>query len=126
MVEQNALMFNGRIAYDRTYSGLALDAEEGDRVAATMGDCSVLLMASHGVTVVGPSVAMAFNDLYYLERAATFQVLARSSGNRLRAIAPEVIDKTSGQIVDELPKLAERHFTALKRILDREEPEYRN
>ncbi len=126
MVEQNALMFNGRIAYDHTYSGLALDAEEGDRVAATMGNCSVLLMASHGVTVVGPSVAMAFNDLYYLERAATFQVLARSSGNRLRAIAPEVIDKTSGQIVDELPKLAERHFTALKRILDREEPEYRN
>ena len=125
MCEQNALMFDGRIAYDREYSGLALDAGEGDRLAQLMGSCSVLMMASHGVTVVGESVARAFSDLYYLERAAMFQVLALSTGGKLRQVESVVRDKTRLQMSIELPKLAERHFTALKRILDKEEPEYR-
>ena len=47
MVEQNALMFDGRIAYDTEYSGLALDVEEGDRIAHAMGECSILMMANH-------------------------------------------------------------------------------
>ena len=125
MVEQNALMFDGRIAYDTEYSGLALDVEEGDRIAHAMGECSILMMANHGVTVTGLSVEMAFNDLYYLERAAMFQVLARTTGGRLRSIEPEVIARTRTQFPEEMPKLAARHFSALKRILDREEPEYR-
>ena len=83
------------------------------------------MMANHGVTVTGLSVEMAFNDLYYLERAAMFQVLARSTGGRLRSIEPEVIARTRTQFPEEMPKLAARHFSALKRILDREEPEYR-
>ena len=125
MVEQNALMFDGRIAYDTEYSGLALDVNEGDRIAHAMGECSILMMANHGVTVTGLSVAMAFNDLYYLERAAMFHVLARSTGGQLRNIDPEVIARTRTQFPQEMPKLAARHFTALKRILDREEPQYR-
>ncbi|MEE1555897.1 MAG: class II aldolase/adducin family protein, partial [Alphaproteobacteria bacterium] len=70
MCEQNALMFDERIAYDDDYEGLALSAEEGDRLAQKMGNRSLLMMASHGVMAVGPSVAEAFTDLYYLERAA--------------------------------------------------------
>ena len=33
-INQNALRFSGRIAYDDEYGGLALDAAEGDRIAA--------------------------------------------------------------------------------------------
>ncbi|MFO1352462.1 MAG: aldolase [Gammaproteobacteria bacterium] len=126
MCEQNALMFYGRIAYDDEYGGLALDAAEGDRVAAKMGAANVLLMASHGVTVIGPSMRDAFNDLYYLERAAMFQVLARSTGGRLRRLSDNVIKKTAAQMVDDRPQVAKRHFAALGRILDREQPEYRD
>jgi ribulose-5-phosphate 4-epimerase/fuculose-1-phosphate aldolase len=125
MCEQNALLFDGRIAYDDEYSGFALDTEEGDRIAQSMGACSVLMMASHGVTVIGESIAQAFNDLYYLERAAMFQVLARSTGGQLRQVEMSVRDTIRAQTSNVLPKLAERHFTALKRILDKEEPEYR-
>jgi len=82
-------------------------------------------MASHGVTVIGESVAQAFNDLYYLERAAMFQVLARSTGGQLRQVGISVRDKLRAQTSSVLPKLAKRHFTALKRILDKEETEYR-
>jgi len=126
MCEQNALMFDDRIAYDDDYEGLALDDCEGDRLAAKLGNRNLLLMASHGVMAVGPTVAECFNDLFYLERAAQFQVLARSTGGKLRIISKEVRNRVKQQMGVERAKVAERHFTALKRILDREEPEYRN
>ena len=126
MCEQNALMFDGRIAYDDDYQGLALDADEGDRLAAKMGNRSILMMANHGVTVAGPTVAQCFNDLYYLERAAQFQVLARSTGGKLRQVKPEVRERAQQQFADEAPLVADRHFTALRRMLDNQEPDYRH
>ena len=125
MCEQNALMFDGRIAYDDEYAGLATDRAEGDRLAALLGNRDILFMASHGIVVTGPSVAEAFNDLYYLERAAMFQVLARASGGRLRTLSDAVRRTAQEQFAGERAKLAERHFTALRRILDAEQPEYR-
>ncbi len=73
---QNALRFHGRVAYDRDYNGLALSDAEGDRMAAKLRDADVLFLANHGVIVCGASVAYAFDDLYYLERACMLQVLA--------------------------------------------------
>ena len=126
MCEQNALQFDGRIAYDDEYNGLALDSNEGDRIAGKMGESSILFMACHGVIVTGESVARAFTDLYYLERASMFQVLARSTGGNLRQISDSVRQTTRGQMNKELPLIGERHFSALRRILDREEPGYRS
>lgn len=125
MCEQNAIRFYDRIAYDDAYNGVALSRDEGDRIAAALGNRSIAFLASHGVVVVGQSVALAFDDLYYLERAATAQVLARSTGLPLRKIAPDVVAQTARQMVREQDQAA-RHFDALKRILDREEPDYRN
>jgi ribulose-5-phosphate 4-epimerase/fuculose-1-phosphate aldolase len=126
MCEQNALMFDDRIAYDDDYLGLALDGAEGDRLALKLGNRAILLMASHGVLVTGASVAEAFNDLYYLERAAMFQVLARSSGKPLRTISDDIRALAREQFVAERAKVADRHFKALRRMLDSEEPEYRD
>ena len=126
MCEQNALMFDGRMAYDDEYDGLAHATDEGDRLARKIGNRSVLMMASHGVLVTGPDVASAFTDLYYLERAATFQVLARSTGGKLRTIADAVRAKAREQFAVDRPLLADRHFKALRRMLDREEPQYRH
>ena len=80
MLDQNACRFYRRIAYDRHYSGMALDASEGQRVAHLMGtDKSVMFLGNHGVIVVAPSVAQAFDELYYLEKAAQVQLLALST-----------------------------------------------
>ncbi|MFO1036756.1 MAG: aldolase [Geminicoccaceae bacterium] len=126
MCEQNALAFYGRIAYDDEYHGLALDADEGDRLALRLGNNSALMMASHGVIVTGRTVADAFNDLYYLEAAARTQVLAASGGHKLRRLPDEVVRHTAQQMRDEMPIVAERHFGSLRRMLDKEAPEYRN
>ncbi|HEX6266253.1 MAG TPA: aldolase [Burkholderiales bacterium] len=124
MAEQNALRFHGDIAYDDTYNGLVVDAAEGDRLARVLGNKRVMFLASHGVIVLGPSVAEAFDLMYYLERACRLQVLARSTGLPLRKVRDEVVRETHRMILADAPKYAGAHFSALKRILDREEPDY--
>ncbi|GIR55988.1 MAG: hypothetical protein CM15mP62_34590 [Rhodospirillaceae bacterium] len=69
-VVQSALKFFGQIAYMDDFGGLALDEDEGDRLARALGEKRILFLANHGIIVVGPSVAHAFNDLYYLEKLA--------------------------------------------------------
>jgi len=124
MVEQNALRFHDDIAYDDEYNGLVLDNAEGDRLARALGTKRVMFLANHGVIVVGPSIAEAFDLLYYLERACRLQVLARMMGGKLRPVRPEIVNAASRMMREDAPKYAGAHFTALKRILDREEPEY--
>src|ERR1043165_6108551 len=99
MVEQNALRFHDDIAYDDTYNGLVVDNTEGDRLARVLGSKRVLFLANHGVIVVGPTVAEAFDLLYYLERACRLQVLARSSQRPFRKVRPEVVRDTYRMIL---------------------------
>jgi len=124
MAEQNALRFHDDIAYDDIYNGLVVDDTEGDRLAKAIGAKRVLFLASHGVIVVGETVADAFDSMYYLERACRLQVLARSMGGKLRSVRPEVVKTAYRMMRDDAAKYAEAHFTALKRILEREEPAY--
>jgi ribulose-5-phosphate 4-epimerase/fuculose-1-phosphate aldolase len=128
MAEQNALRFLDDIAYDDVYNGLVVDDAEGDRLARALGAKRVLFLASHGVLVVGPTVAEAFDLLYYLERACRLQVLARSmaanGAGRLRRVRPEVASQAYRMMLQDAPQYAGAHFSALKRILDREEPDY--
>jgi ribulose-5-phosphate 4-epimerase/fuculose-1-phosphate aldolase len=125
MLDQNACRFHGRIAYDRDYSGMALEASEGARVAALLdGDKRVLFMGNHGVIVVAPSVAQAFDELYYLEKAAQLQVLALSTGRPL-ALIPEPVAALAGRQWNQYPtRFSELHFEALKDILARDEPDF--
>lgn len=124
MVDQNACRFHGTIAYDRNYAGLALDPEEGERVARLFGDDKeVLFLGNHGVMVVGNSVAEAFDLLYYLEKASEVQVLALSTGRELSIIPDEVAAHAARQW-REYPNAARLHMDALMAILDDESPDY--
>jgi ribulose-5-phosphate 4-epimerase/fuculose-1-phosphate aldolase len=124
MIEQNALRFHDDIAYDDTYNGLVVDQAEGDRLASVLGAKRVLFLANHGVIVVAPTVAEAFDSLYYLERACRLQVLARMMGGKRRPVRAEVVACTFRLLRQDAPQYASAHFGALKRILDREEPGY--
>jgi ribulose-5-phosphate 4-epimerase/fuculose-1-phosphate aldolase len=125
---QSALRFHGVIAYDRDvggYNGLALDDAEGDRMANALGDKRVLMLENHGIIVVGPNVAAAFDDLYYLERAAKAQVLAMSTGRKLKLVGDNTARVVQQQIEHNIPVYSANHFEALKRLLDRDAPDWR-
>jgi ribulose-5-phosphate 4-epimerase/fuculose-1-phosphate aldolase len=123
MIHQNAARFFGEIAYDDHFNGIATDLDEGDRMAEKMGGKRILFLANHGVIVVGRSLAEAFDDFYYLERACQVQVLAMQSGRELNVMSEELARLTHDQFGD-FSINAELHFDALKEMLDAEEPAY--
>jgi len=120
MCTQNALRFWNEIGYDDRYNGLALDDAEGDRICAALEERRILFLANHGVVVTGETVAEAFDDLYFVERACEVQLLAMQTGRPLRLVARDVVERTHAQIEKERKAAAALHFAALKRILDRE------
>jgi len=121
MAEQNALEFNELIAYADEYDGSPEPGmEHGAALARALGDHAIVLfLKNHGVVVVGPSVAVAYTNLYMLERACRVFHLAHGYGRPLTLIPPEL--RAGG---DDRPKL--EHFAAMKRVLDAEEPDYRD
>jgi ribulose-5-phosphate 4-epimerase/fuculose-1-phosphate aldolase len=116
-------------AYDDYYDGPAFDPAEGERLASVIGDKTILMMANHGVATVGRTVAEAYDALYYLERVAQVQLYAMWTGRPLKQLPQKVVDET----IEEFKKgrnyggkkPAIWHFEALKRILDRKEPDYK-
>jgi ribulose-5-phosphate 4-epimerase/fuculose-1-phosphate aldolase len=123
---QSALKFYGRTKVDNEYNGLALDESEGDRIAASVGDADIVFMKHHGVLVLSTDVAKAWDDLYYLERAAEVQVLAQSTGRPVVPVPDHIAKETAEQMRHENGRPSARLFLeSIKRQLDREQPEYR-
>jgi len=123
-LSQTSLMFHNQVSYDDAYNGLAGYKEEGDRIASTLGNRSTLFLANHGVIVTGATVAMAWNRLYYLERAAMHQVMALSTGQPLRLVTSDVAEKTVQQLSEDEEDMADNHFASVHRTLERECPDY--
>jgi len=119
-VHQTACRFYGRIGYDDAYGGIAFTEDEGERIAGTPKanqHIDVMFLANHGVVVSGSSVARAFDDLYYLERACRQQVLAMSTGEKLRLLPEDVVRRTAEQMMRDVDHYAIPHFEALKQVI---------
>jgi ribulose-5-phosphate 4-epimerase/fuculose-1-phosphate aldolase len=129
-IGQTEVEMMGEIAYDDTYTGPAYDPEEGERLSKIIGNKSILFMANHGITTVGDSVARAYNLLYYVERAAQVQIYAMWTGQPLKQLPERIVAKTKSEFADSTfysgLSPAVQHFEALKRIIDRKEPDYRD
>jgi ribulose-5-phosphate 4-epimerase/fuculose-1-phosphate aldolase len=124
---QTAAFFDGQIAYDDDYTGLAATLEEGERLARAMGTRPIVFMKNHGVIVTGETVAQAYRRLYRLERVSRNQILALGTGRPLAVLSQEIVARVQA------PNSADRHprpererlfFEAMLRLLDRELPGY--
>ncbi len=122
LAHHNNLLLNDRVAYDLDAVAPADSNEEGDRLAAALGDKSTLVMGGHGVTVVGPTVHDAFDELFIAERTAMYQMTAVSSGQKLRTLPDAMRRRWNGPWGEKLD--ARLHLDAWRRVLDREEPDY--
>jgi len=127
MASQSAIGFYDDIAY-ADYNGLALDYAEGERMARALGRASVLMLRNHGVLVTGAGAGEAFERLYFLERACRVQLLARASGAPLHTLPEPLVRATAAQFAAchqvAGAERTELHFAALKRQLERSDPDY--
>lgn len=117
-VDQNTARFFGRVAVDLDYGGLADNEAEGRRLVEVLGDKAVMMMGNHGVLVTARTVAEAFDELYYLERACQTLLLAYSSGQKLSILPDELAARTAREW-DAYRPSAFDHFRELRSLLER-------
>jgi ribulose-5-phosphate 4-epimerase/fuculose-1-phosphate aldolase len=119
----NDLTLCDRIVYDDAMNGAVLDDSEGDRIARLLGEKTTMVMGSHGLTTVGETVADAFCELAAVERSAMWQTIAKSTGGKLRQLPSQMRKNHLGPLREVWD--TELEFAAYRRILDREEPDYK-
>jgi len=124
-LDNNTARFYERIAYDTDFGGIATSDEEGKRIMGTFDGKKALMMGNHGVTVVGATVAEAFESLYYLEKACKTMVLAYSTGQALNVMPHELALETAASW-DDFKGAGDAHFEQLKAMLDKKDPSYRD
>ena len=119
-MSQAALRFQGQTAY-HDYGRAAADPAECARLARDMGDKSVMILRNHGGITTGKTVCEAFIASFYLEKACQFQILAQSAGVPLTMPANDIIAASGNRVVSD-----ERAWPSLLRMLDGEDPSYRD
>ena len=124
-VTQTAMIIGANLAY-HDYEGIALDLDERERLVANLSTSNVMILRNHGTLTCGPSIASAFYSMYTLERACTMQVRALAGGGKLNMPSDEAIETVKNQVSGGNQKLADLAWPALLRMLDAQDPSFRN
>lgn len=95
-ITQHALKFYGHLGY-HDYEGIALDLDERERLVKSLGEHRVMILRNHGLLAAGRSIAEAFLNIYFLERACQAQVKALSGGRTLSMPSQAVCERTAAQ-----------------------------
>ena len=122
-ISQMALHFYQRLGY-HAYEGNDFAGDEQDRLIANLADTKAVILRNHGLLVVGETVAEAFSRLYYLEQCCRIQVDAMAGG-KLIEIGHETARAMSAQYRESQMPFSKREWPALRRLLDRRDPSYK-
>ncbi|MED5366415.1 MAG: class II aldolase/adducin family protein [Pseudomonadota bacterium] len=120
---QQAAAFHNDVAYYEVYDGALEDESEGQHMAEVLGDKRILMMRNHGAMVVGASVGQAYLDVYQLERACMYQLLAVGGGGEMQLIPDEVATAISAGARNYFNS---KHFAGMRAFVDARAPDYAN
>ena len=124
-IDQNTMRFFNRVGVYRDFGGMGFE-EESEKMASKIGNKKVLLMSNHGVLTTGQTVAEAFDELYYFERACETYITALSTQKKLKIVSDEVAEKTAQEWENFSTEAKDLHLKAIRSILDKEDPSYKN
>ena len=124
-IDQNTMRFFNRVGVYRDFGGMGFE-EESEKMASKIGNKKVLLMSNHGVLTTGQTVAEAFDELYYFERACETYITALSTQKKLKIVSDEVAEKTAQEWENFSTDAKDLHLKAIRSILDKEDPSYKN
>ena len=124
-IDQNTMRFYNRVAFYNEFGGLGFE-EESKKMANSIGNHNILLLANHGILTAAPTVAQAFDDLFYFEKACETYITALSTRKELNIASSEVAEKTAQDWENYSTDLGELHLKAIRSILDSEDPTYKN
>jgi len=120
----------GPVSY-HPYEGLAIDKSEQERLVKDMGNSKVLLLPNHGVLTVGKSISEAFFYMVAVCKACEIQALASSAAfTRDNLIVPDkkLVERQWDLVLGftGVNQIGLLELCAEMRLLDKEDPSYRN
>lgn len=120
--------FYGRLSY-HDYEGVSVHLDERERLVASLGHNTAMILRNHGLLTTGRTVPEAFARLYRLERACQIQLDACAAG-KVRVLTDNVAAKSGGELegfshTTKTPQ-GEIEFAALVRKIDKIDTSYRN
>jgi ribulose-5-phosphate 4-epimerase/fuculose-1-phosphate aldolase len=124
-INQASLIFYGRLGY-HDYEGIALDEDEGPRIARDLAAHPAMILRNHGLATVGRTVPEAFSLMYYLEQCCRVQVDLMATGGALSLLSEEVCRYGAAQVAASPEPCGAREWPALLRLLDAKDPSYRD
>ena len=95
-LSQTGMLVRSQIAY-HDYEGVALFDEEKERLVKDLGEARLMILRNHGTLALGKNVAEAFTNIYFLEKACSYQVRALSGNLELNYPSEESIETTRQQ-----------------------------
>ncbi len=124
-LNQHSMRFTDRIAY-HDYMGVHFTDDERQSLQRSIGDKQVMVLRNHGLLVAGPSVPQSFDLMYYLERACQLQVRLQSTGAPIIRPSRDVALQVAKSFERPSRQSVTKAWTALIRMLEREDPSYRS
>ena len=123
-IDQNTMRFFNRVGVYSDFGGMGFE-EEAAKMATKIGNKKVLLMSNHGILTTGQTVAEAFDELFYFEKACETYITALSTNKKLKIVSDEIAEKTAQEWEDSSPAHQNLHLKAIRSILDSEDPSYK-
>ena len=125
-ISQHSLFVLASLAY-HDYEGVALNAEEKPRLVADLGDKTNMILRNHGLLTTGPTIADAFQAMYFLEVSCQIQLAAQATGEKITMISPEILAGIRKQAQEVSRGMGgSLVWPGLLRKLDRRDPSYRD
>ena len=94
---QDACAFYQNHAVFNDYTGVVLDASEGERIAQVLGQHKALILQNHGLLTVGQTVEAAVWRYIAMDNAAHTQLLAEAAGTP-QPIPADIAAHTASQV----------------------------
>jgi ribulose-5-phosphate 4-epimerase/fuculose-1-phosphate aldolase len=124
-IDQNTMRFYNRVAIYEDFGGLGFE-EESNKMASAIGNNRSMLLANHGILTVGETVAEAFDELYYFEKACETYITALSTNQELNLVDSKIAEKTAQEWENYPINMGKQHLKAIRLILDNEDSSYKN
>ena len=124
-IDQNTMRFYNRVAIFKDFGGLGFE-DESNKMAAAIGNNRSMLLANHGILTVGETVAQAFDELYYFEKACETYITALSTNKELKKVKSNIAEKTAQEWENYPVNMGEQHLKEIRKILDKEDPSYKS
>ena len=125
-LSQHSLFVLSSLGY-HDYEGVALNEDEKPRLVADLGDKMALMLRNHGLLTAGPTIADAFQAMYFLEVSCQIQINAQSGGGELTMIDPKILAGIREQAKQVSRGMGgQLVWPGLLRKLDRRDPSFRD